>query len=397
MIDDDLPDMEVKSSRDREKQSKEDTKRFRAREKAATEEAENEGLPSVNRRKGANKLVTIAGFLFIFGVAIVMIINANMDKTPKSKKNQSAEITNNLPPLVIPPPPEPPIAVAEQPASSTAQPDKNQNGKPPMNWTDRKMSGTLLISAQQNGNNGTSSSNDSSRPATATAANTQQSNNDVNNKFAAQLEPTITNGVSASILPNRNFLIAKGKSLDCVLETALDSSLAGIVTCVLTRDIYSDNTNVLLLDKGTQLVGEYQGGIKQGQIRVFVLWTRAKTPNGVIVSLNSPGTDSLGRSGLEGWVDNHFAARFGAAIMMSLIQNTVTAVANHSSTGAGGTSGVSNYYANSGNGGERVVEKILESTVNIPPTIVKNQGESIQVMVARDLDFSGVYGLKVMK
>ena len=416
---DGLPNMEAEPSTlaDAAKQAKAQANDFRARETAATTDAENEGLPSVNRRKGGNKLVTILGFIFILGAAAAMIVAVNGDKLPKKKKKtQEEQIANNLPPIAIPAAP-PPINVtpnasaqpqgaqvpAIKPGTPGAQPiglqGKGQpvgpNGKPPLDWTDRKLGGTLLV-GQQPGGASAAPGNGAARPVAVDGDGSQSQAFAApggrpaggQNELAAKLEPTITKGVSASMLPDRNFLITKGTSLDCALETALDSSVPGLTTCRLTRDVYSDNGQVLLLDRGSQLVGEYQGGLKQGQVRLFVLWTRAKTPNGVIVSLNSPGTDSLGRSGLDGWVDNHFAERFGAAILMSFIKDSVTALISKS----GGTT---NVYGGTVTGGDKIIEKILESTVNIPPTIVKNQGDHIQVMVARDLDFSGVYGLQV--
>ncbi|AAF85583.1 type IV secretion system protein VirB10 [Xylella fastidiosa] len=429
---DDLPDMnpEPASLADAARQTKAQQKEFRARETAATAVAENEGLPSVNRNRGNNKLVTIFGFIFILSAAAAMIVAVNGDKDKKKKKqkqpDQKEQIANNLPPLVIPAAPAPitltpaaPVPLTGQPTgvqvpaikpgTSGAQPialaggkapqQMGTNGKPVQTWEERKMGGTLLVDAKQSS---AAAHRDAARPEVMSDDDAQdqsmaskrpgdRSGSGDQNKLATELEPTITKGVSASMLPDRNFLITKGTSLDCALETALDSSVPGLTTCRLTSDVYSDNGQVLLLDRGSQLVGEYQGGMKQGQVRLFVLWTRVKTPNGVIVSLNSPGTDALGRSGLDGWVDNHFSQRFGAAILMSLVQDSVKELLRNNN---GGTT---NVYGGTINGGEKIIEKILESTVNIPPTIVKNQGDHIQVMVARDLDFSSVYGLWVKK
>lgn len=390
------------------KQSREQQNNFRGRENDLDEDIDlSHDLPSVNRRKGNNKLVTTLGFIFIIAAAAAMIVAVNKDSNKTvTKKGEKEQVSNNLPPLIMPAPPAP-IAVKPVAAQQTLPQPKptavTQNNKPPLDWTDRKMMGTLLVPEQKNPGESKPPHGAYAIAANASdstpkyiygpeSANGRSNHGKEENEFEAQLEPTITKAASAAILPDRDYLITKGTALDCALETALDSTVPGLTTCRLTRDVYSDNGQVLLLDRGTQLVGEYQGGMKQGQVRLFVLWTRAKTPNGVVIALNSPGTDALGRSGLEGWVDNHFWERFGAAILITLIHDSVAAIANRAvPTDSGGTT---NIYSG-GSGGERVVEKILQSTVNIPPTIVKNQGDHIQIMVARDLDFSDVYGLQV--
>jgi type IV secretion system protein VirB10 len=47
-----------------------------------------------------------------------------------------------------------------------------------------------------------------------------------------------------------------------------------------------------------------------------------------------------------------------------------------------------------GMGASNVASNMLNYTANIQPNVVKNQGDSIRVMVARDLDFSTVYSLQ---
>lgn len=203
----------------------------------------------------------------------------------------------------------------------------------------------------------------------------------------ALLRPTVTPAVTASLLPTRRFLLAKGAFIDCTLETAIDSTLPGMTTCVTATDTFSADGSVVLLERGTKLVGETRGQVAQGSARIFVLWTEARTPTGVVVPLNSPGTDELGRSGLLGEVNRHFWDRFGAAILLTVVNGAVQGAVNRENSS--GSIVVSPATSTD------VMTEVLRSTVNIPPTVTKAQGDRIQVFVARDVDFRSVYTLKV--
>ncbi|WP_273783798.1 MULTISPECIES: type IV secretion system protein VirB10 [unclassified Bartonella] len=217
-------------------------------------------------------------------------------------------------------------------------------------------------------------------------------NNDSQN-FSSLLKPTKIEGTRAGLMGNRNFIIAMGTSIPCILETALNSDQPGFASCIINRDILSDNGRVVLLDKGTQVVGEYRGGLKKGQSRLFVLWTRAKTPTGVIINLASPATDSLGRAGFDGNVNTHWWERFSSALLLTVVDSVTTNLTNKKKGNSNSGGGFNSSEAS--NIGKDTATVALENQINIPPTLEKFQGELVNIFVARDLDFSSVYKLVV--
>jgi type IV secretion system protein VirB10 len=205
--------------------------------------------------------------------------------------------------------------------------------------------------------------------------------------IATLLRSEPTGATSAHALPTQRLLLPKGAFIDCTLETAIDSTLPGMTTCVTASDTFGVDGKVVLLERGTKLVGETRGQVQQGTARLFVLWTEARTPTGVIVPLDSPAADELGRAGLAGTVERHFWERFGAALFISTIDGAVQAAVQSSNHGNGTV--IYNPSAT-----QDVATEVLKSTLNIAPTVRKDNGDRIQILVARDVDFAGVYELR---
>ena len=211
---------------------------------------------------------------------------------------------------------------------------------------------------------------------------------DANSEFLNQ-QNDITS-VSAKQLPHPRLTIPAGELIPATLETAINSELAGMARAIITRDVYSLEGNNLLIHKGATLVGQFNSTINQGQNRVFVVWNRVQMTNGVIVTLNSPSTDRIGRTGQAAdYIDRHFFERFGTGALLSVLG---TYAATGGVNGQDEYNSVAQYRMNIANNFLQTANHTIEKDMQINTTLQVNQGTQINVFVAHDLDFYRVYG-----
>jgi type IV secretion system protein VirB10 len=203
--------------------------------------------------------------------------------------------------------------------------------------------------------------------------------------LGGQLQRSKIEVARATIIGDRNFLVAAGRSIPCTLTTAINSTQAGIVSCIIGQDVYSENGRVVMLDKGTKVLGQYTGGIRQGQARLFVVWTRALTPRGVAIDLGSPASDELGRAGIGGGVDTQFWQRFGAALMFSVLEDAGAIASTHFAGVGTNTTQVP----------ATTSSAALAGSQNVQPILKANQGQTVAIQVARDYDFGSVYDVRI--
>ena len=168
-------------------------------------------------------------------------------------------------------------------------------------------------------------------PVLQAAAGAEAPGQNGESELASKLHATILEGTKATVLRHPEFIVTMGTLIPCTLQTAMDSSAPGIVTCVTQQDVLGSTGSVVLMERGTRIVGEYSSHMVQGQSRMFVLWNRAETPKHVVITLGSPAADAIGQAGFDGEIDTHFWARFGGALMLTFIDgafSTATTLAS---------------------------------------------------------------------
>jgi type IV secretion system protein VirB10 len=299
-----------------------------------------------------------------------------LPEPPEEKKEETADTTE----FDVPPPP---VTVGST----------EQKQQPAEEFPKRYLSKQIIVDSAKadSSANGLNGANAVGSPTVA--------GEDRNSKFLATASTIGDRSAKARQIGRLDAMIPEGTLIPGILETAINSDLPGQIRAITSQDVYSFDGRRVLIPTGTRLIGEYQSDVTRGQKRIFVIWTRLLRDDGVSVRLNSIGTDSLGRSGLTGIVDNKWRERFGSAILLSIVGAGSSYLTGY---GSGQYSSSGNDESDSDRAAELARETIartfsdmanqaLGENLHIPPTISVHQGERIFVYVRQDLDFSAMY------
>lgn len=299
-----------------------------------------------------------------------------------------------------------PIATAPVTTPMTVQPT-GEVYQPPVQKEDpqqalrsRRMDGDVLFDVGGGnlfgGGSGSAAADGGNAPAQPAgsaglfgSADTGNAGSDSGGTFAARLNGTVTASASAQRRGNLTYVLPKGTNIRCGLETRIITTQPGFTRCVVSNDVYSANGKVVLIERGSKIIGEQTAAMLQGQARVFVLWNEVETPTGVKVSLRSPGSGALGEAGQRAHVNYHFWQRFGGAVLISLINDFSNSLNNRNNRTSGNNNNIT--YENSSETAQEMATEALRNSINIPPTGTINQGTVLNIMVARDVNFDKVY------
>lgn len=180
--------------------------------------------------------------------------------------------------------------------------------------------------------------------------------------------------------------IKAGGIIPGVMLTGINSDLPGTMTANVREDVYDTVTGrILLIPKGTRVIGKYSSSISFGQSRVLVVWQRLIFPNGKSINLeNFEGADMSGYSGLVGTVDNHTLKLFQGVILSSILGAAAGIIDDN-----GNNNNNNSWRNNAGRGaGEEIVtigEAIASRLLAVQPTIKIAPGSRFNIMVNSDL------------
>ena len=184
----------------------------------------------------------------------------------------------------------------------------------------------------------------------------------------------------------------RGTYIRCVLEARIISAVDGFTSCIVTEPVYSINGHSLLLPRGSKVLGRYTQG--HDGPRVEVVWDRITTPNGIDMTMSSPGVDQLGSAGHPGHYHAHWPTRIAGALLISLIADGFAYAAAEngppSTYSNGGLIVERPFESKTAQSLERVAQQAVAAGARRRPTVTINQGTVVNVYVAKDIDFSNV-------
>ncbi|MBQ7552183.1 MAG: hypothetical protein IJT15_01905 [Rickettsiales bacterium] len=205
-------------------------------------------------------------------------------------------------------------------------------------------------------------------------------------------------------LTNLEHTIATGKIIDGILETAINSESSGAIRAIISKDVYGEIGDKILIPKGSRVYGSYTIAESVTQKRLLLTWNKIVRPDGIVVSMNAETYDQSGSKGIEGDVDTRYGEMFRNSLLYSFV-TLGTAIAIEKIAGIKGTQITSNGAVASTtiSPAATAAQSVVESVQNIAekmtdgitdelnPVISIPQGTPLKIMPSTDIVINTPY------
>ena len=189
--------------------------------------------------------------------------------------------------------------------------------------------------------------------------------------------------------PRTPLELKSGALLPCVLISGLNSDLPGNMVAQVSENVYDSATGrLLLIPRGSKVIGTYDNQISYGQSRVLVIWSRLVFPDGSTLVLdNLGGADQSGYSGFKGKVNRHWGPIISSALMVSLLGAGVELAAPTRNGDRDEDDPRSILAENAATAVAQAITQIIQREANRQPTIKVKPGYRFMIFVQRDILF----------
>ncbi|CUU39489.1 DNA type IV secretion system protein ComB10 [Helicobacter typhlonius] len=177
-------------------------------------------------------------------------------------------------------------------------------------------------------------------------------------------------------------MIRAGRLIPAVLMTPIVSNIEGIITAQVEQDVYAAQGRVVLIPRGTKVMGFYKNDNKIGQSRLSIVWREMITPQGVNILLtNAVSADSRGINGIEGYLDNKFEQRYGLGLFLNTLSNGLMITISNATqkSGTGANPYTTQLFSNAQGDLNNIFKQLISEQAKIKPTIEIRAGSRIYI------------------
>ncbi len=179
--------------------------------------------------------------------------------------------------------------------------------------------------------------------------------------------------------------VPMGTIADVRLLTAVNTAIPGIVIGQLVYDIWDVDTRVIVIPRGSKLIGQAASMGSDTEARGKVIFHTFIEPSGRVIPIATPviAANRIGISGIDGVVDYHWARMLGSSLALAVISGF---------TGQGSTSAVNQNATNQDLVRQNTVSsmgqtsnQLLQRFAKIQPDIQLEEGSITKIILVTNI------------